>query len=151
MGYNFLMEVKILVQLLSHVQLLATPWTEAHQASLSIWSLLKITSIELLLPSNLLIFCHPLLLPSIFPSIKVFSNESVLRIRWSKYWCFSFNISPSNEYSGMISLQPVSHIRKLAQASYPQPSEGTQNENHNPRKLTKLITWTTTLPISMKL
>ena len=151
MGYNFLMEVKILVQLLSHVQLLATPWTEAHQASLSIWSLLKITSIELLLPSNLLIFCHPLLLPSIFPSIKVFSNESVLRIRWSKYWCFSFNISPSNEYSGMISLQPVSPIRKLAQASYPQPSEGTQNENHNPRKLTKLITWTTTLPISMKL
>ena len=83
-----------------------TPWTAACQASLSITnsqSLLKLRSIELVMPSNHLIFCHPLLLPpSIFPSIRVFSNESVLRTRWSKYWSFSFSISPSNEYSGLI-------------------------------------------------
>ena len=79
------------VQLLSHVQLLATPWTTAHQASLSItnsWSLLKLMSIKLVMLSNHLIFCCPLLLPSIFPSIRVFSNESALRIRWPKYWKF---------------------------------------------------------------
>ena len=91
----------------SRVQLFVTPWTSAHQASLSItnsWSLLKLMSIELVMPSNHLILCHPLsLLPSIFPSIRVFSNESVLRIRWPKYWSFSFSISPSNEYSGLIS------------------------------------------------
>ena len=84
-----------------------TPWTVAHQASLSItnsWSLLKLMSIASVMPSNHLILCHPLLLlPSIFPSIRVFSNKSVLCIRWSKYWSFSFNISPSNEYSGLIS------------------------------------------------
>ena len=84
-----------------------TPWTAARQASLSItnsWSLLKLLSIELVMPSNLLILCHPLLLPpSIFPSIRVFSNESVLHIRWPKYWSFNFSISPSNEYSGLIS------------------------------------------------
>ena len=84
-----------------------TTWTAARQASLSITnsgSLLKLMSIELVMPSNHLILCHPLLLPpSIFPNIKVFSNESVLRIKWPKYWCFSFNISPSNEYSGLIS------------------------------------------------
>ena len=84
-----------------------TPWTAAHQASLSItssWSLLKLTSIELVMSSNHLVLCHPLLLlPSIFPSIRVFSNESVLHIRWPKYWGFSFSISPSNEYSGLIS------------------------------------------------
>ena len=84
-----------------------TPWTAAHQASLSItnsWSLLKLMSIESVMPSNHLIFCHPLLLLlSIFPSIRVFSNESVLRNRWPKYWSFSFSISPSNEYSGLIS------------------------------------------------
>ena len=84
-----------------------TPWTAAHQASLSItnsWSLLKFMSIELVMPSNHLILCHPLLLPpSIFPSIRVFSNESVLHIRWPKYWNFSFGISPSNEYSGLVS------------------------------------------------
>ena len=95
------------VQSLSHVQLFATPWTAAHQASLSITnsqSLLKLMSIELVMPSNHLILCHSLLLlPSIFPSIRVFSNESVLHIRWRKYWSFSFNISPSNEYSGLIS------------------------------------------------
>ena len=87
----------------------ATPWTTAHQASLSIshsWSLLKLMSIKLVLPSNHLILCQPLLLlPSIFPSIRVFSNESVLRIRQPKYWSFSFSISPSNEYSGLISFR----------------------------------------------
>ena len=83
-----------------------TSWTAAHQASLSIansQSLLKLISIELVMPSNHLILCHPLLLlPSIFPSIRVFSNESVLRIRWPNYWSFSFSISPSNEYSGLM-------------------------------------------------
>ena len=98
-----------LVQLLSRVRLFATPWTAARQASLSItntWSLLKLMSIQLVMPFNHLILCHPLLLlPSIFPSIKVFPNESVLHIRWPKYWSFSFNISPSNEYSGLISFR----------------------------------------------
>ena len=98
-----------IVQLLGRAQLLVTPWTAAHQAFLSFtisWSLLKLMSIELVMPSNHLIRCCPLLLlPSIFPSIRVFSNESVLHIRWPKYWSFSFNISPSNEYSGMISFR----------------------------------------------
>ena len=97
------------VQSLSCVQLFATLWTAAHQASLSItnsWSLLKLKSIRSVMPSNHLILCHPLLiLPSIFPSIRVFSNESVLRIRWPKYWSFSFNISPSNEHPGLISFR----------------------------------------------
>ena len=95
------------VQLLSRVQLLATPWTAEHQASITnSRSLLKLMSIELVMPSNHLILCHPLLLPpSIFPSIRVFSNESVLRIRWPKYWSFSFGISPSSEYSGLISFR----------------------------------------------
>ena len=81
----------------------ATPWTAAHQASLSItnsWSLIKLMSIESVMPSNHLILCCPLLLPSIFPSIRVFSNESALHIRWPKYWSFSFNSSPSNEHPG---------------------------------------------------
>ena len=86
-----------------------TPWTAAHQASLSITNSqgsLKLMSIELVMPSNHLILCHPLLLPpSIFPSIRVFSNESVLHIRWPKYWSFSFSISPSNEHSGLISFK----------------------------------------------
>ena len=86
-----------------------TPWTAAHQASLSIansWSLPKLISIELVMPSNYLLFCCPLLLlPSISPSIRVFSNESVLHIRWPKSWTFSFNISPSNEHSGLISFR----------------------------------------------
>ena len=94
------------IQSLSHIRLFATPWTAARQASLSIinsWSLPKFTSIESVMPSNYLILCRPLLLPpSIFPSIRVFSNESVLHIRWPKYWSFSFSISPSNEYSGLI-------------------------------------------------
>ena len=97
------------VQALSHVRLFVTPWTAARQASLSItnsWSLLKLMSIESVMPSNHLIFCHPLLLPSlIFPSIKVFSSESVLCIRWPKYCHFSFSISPCNEYSGLISFR----------------------------------------------
>ena len=95
--------------MLSLVQLFVTPWTAAHQASLSItssWSLLKLLSIKLLMLSNHLILCHPLLLlPSIFPSIRVFPNESVLRIRWPKFWSFSFSISPSKEYSGLISFR----------------------------------------------
>ena len=97
------------VHSLSHVRLFATPWTTAHQASLPITksqSLLKLLSIESVMPSNHLILCCPLLLlPSIFPSIRVFSNESVLRIRWPKYWSFSFSISPSSEYSGLISFR----------------------------------------------
>ena len=97
-----------LVQLLSHVWHFATPWTAACQASLSItnsWSILKLMSINSVMPSNYLILCHPLLLlPSIFPSIRVFSSESVLCFRWPKYWSFTFSISPSNECSGLISL-----------------------------------------------
>ena len=97
------------VQLLSHVRLFATQWTAASQALLFIpnsWSLPKLMSIELVMPSNHLVLCRPLLLlPSIFPSIRVFSNESALRIRWPKYWSFSFSISPSNEYSRLISFR----------------------------------------------
>ena len=97
------------VQSLSRVRLFANPWTAACQASLSITNsrnLLRLMSIESVMPSNHLILCRPLLLlPSIFPNIRVFSNESVLRIRWPKYWSFSFNISPSNEHPGLISLQ----------------------------------------------
>ena len=97
------------VQLLSGVQLFVTPWTAIHQASLSIincWSLLKLMSIKLVMPSNHVFLCHPfLLLPSIFPSIRVFYNDSVLHISWSKYWSFSFSISPSNEYLGLISFK----------------------------------------------
>ena len=95
------------VQSLSHVRLFATPWTAAHQASLSItnsWSLLKLMSIKLMMPSNHLILCHPLLLlPSIFPSIRVFSSESGFYIMWPKDWSFSFSVNPSNEYSVLIS------------------------------------------------
>ena len=95
--------------MLSHVQLIATPWTSAHQASLSVTnsqSLPKLMSIESVMPSNYIILCHPLLFPpSIFPSIRVFPNESVLLIRWPKYWSFSFNISLSNEHLGLISFK----------------------------------------------
>ena len=97
------------VQSLSCVRLVVTPWTAARQASLSItnsWSLLKLMSIELVMPSNHLILCHPLLLSSsVFPSIRIFSNESVFRIRWPKYWSFSFSISPSSEHPGLISFR----------------------------------------------
>ena len=99
----------VVVQLFKHVQFFETPWTAADQTSLSITncrSSLKLMSIKSVMPSNHLILCHPLLLlPSIFPSIRVFSKESVLCIRWPKYWSFSFSISPSNEYSGLISFR----------------------------------------------
>ena len=102
------------VQSLSHVCLFATPWTEAHQSSLSITNsrnLLKLMSIESVMPSNHLILCHPLLLPPpILSSIRVCSSESVLRIRWPKYWSFSFSISPSNEYSGQSFLRMDSDL-----------------------------------------
>ena len=98
---------KVSVQLLNCVRLFVTPWTAAHQASLSITnsqSLLKLMPIESVMPSNHLILCLPLLLlPSVFPSIRVFSSESVFRIRWPKYWRVNVSISPSNEYSGLIS------------------------------------------------
>ena len=98
-----------LVQSLSHVRLFATPGTAAHQASLSITnskSFLKLMSIKSVMPSSHLILCRPLLLlPSIFPSFRVFSNESVLHIRWTNYWSFSFSISASSEYSGLISFK----------------------------------------------
>ena len=101
--------VPVLVQSLHLVPLCTTPWITAREASLSItnsWSLLKLMSIESVMPSNHLILCHPLLLlPSIFPSIRVFSNESALCIRWPKYLSFSFNISPSNEHPGLISFR----------------------------------------------
>ena len=117
------------VQSLSHVQLFVTPWTAACQASLSItnsWSLLKLMSIESVMPSNLLILCCPLLLsPSIFASIRVISNESALRIRWSKDWNFSFSISPSNEYLGLISFR-VDWLDLLA-------VQGTQESSPTPQ------------------
>ena len=101
--------VVAVVQSLSCVQLIVTPWTAAHQASLSFtisWSLLKLICIDLVMPSNHLVLCCPLLLlPSIFPSIRVISNESVLRIRLPKYWSCSFSISSSNDYSGLISFR----------------------------------------------
>ena len=104
---NMYMILIVVVQSLSRVQLFVTPWTAICQASLSFsisWSLLKLMSIESVMPSNHLNLCHPLLLlPSVFPSIRVFSNESALYIRWPKYWSFSFSISPSNQYSGLIS------------------------------------------------
>ena len=105
-AYRFLKRQVNSVQSLGCVRLFSTPWTTAHQASLSITncrSLPKPMSIESVMPSNHLILCHPLLLlPSIFPNIRVFSNESALRIRWPKYWSFSFNIGPSSEYPGLI-------------------------------------------------
>ena len=105
--YIFSLSLSVVVQSFSCIQLFVTPWTAACQASLSITnsqSLLNLMSIESVMPSNHLIFCWPLLLlPSILPSIRIFSNESVLSMRWPKYWSFSFSISPSNEYSGLIS------------------------------------------------
>ena len=104
--WMILSKVVTTVQFISRVQLLATPWTTAQQASLSITNsqgLLKVICIESVIPPNRVILCCPLLLvPSILPSVSIFSNESVLHIRWPKYWSFSFSISPSNEYSGLI-------------------------------------------------
>ena len=97
------------VRSLSHIRLFATPWTAARQVSLSLTNsrnLLRLISIESVMPSNHLVLCHPLFVPpSIFPSIRVFSNESLLRIRWPKYWSFNLNISPSNEHPGLISFR----------------------------------------------
>ena len=97
------------VQSLISVPLFVTPWTAVHQASLSVtnyWNLFKLMSIESVMPSNYFILCHPLLLlPSIFPSIRIFPNVSLLRIRWPKYWSFSFSIRPSNEHSGLLSFR----------------------------------------------
>ena len=111
-SHSLLCPILLLLLLFSHqsyLGLFVTPWTAAHQASLSFTisqSLLRLMSIESVMPSNHLILCHPLLfLPSVFPSIRIFSNESVLHIRWPKYWSFSFSISPSNEYSGLISFR----------------------------------------------
>ena len=107
--WMILSKVVTTVQFISRVQLLATPWTTAQQASLSITNsqgLLKVICIESVIPPNRVILCCPLLLvPSILPSVSIFSNESVLHIRWPKYWSFSFSISPSNEYSGLIFLR----------------------------------------------
>ena len=117
------------VQSLNRFRLFATPWTSAHQASLFIiisQSLCKLMSIELVMPSNYLILCHPLfLLPSIFPRVRVFSSESTLHIRWPKYWSFSFSISPSNEYSGLISFRiawfDLLAVQRTLQESSPAP------------------------------
>ena len=111
--YLWLSDFPSSVQLLSRVQLFVTPWTAARQAFLTITnsqSLLKLMSIESVMPSNHLILCRSLLPPSIFPSFRVFSNESVLHIRWPKYWSFSVSISPSDEYSGLISLGLIGWI-----------------------------------------
>ena len=108
MGRLALLLVGAVVQSLGHVRLFEIPWTAACQASLSFTisqSLLKLMSIESEMLSNYLILCYPLLLPLVFPSIRVFSNESALHIRWPKYWSFSFSISPSNDYSGLISFR----------------------------------------------
>ena len=107
-GWSCSIEKNGIVQSLSHVWLFVTPWTAAHQAFLSFTvslSLLKLMSIESVMPSNHLILCRPLLLPSIFPSIRLLSSELALCIRWSKYWSFGFSVSPSNEYSELISFR----------------------------------------------
>ena len=108
-SFCFFIGIHMYFSSVNHIQLFVIPWTAVYQAYLSItnsWRLLKLMSIELVMPSNHLILCHPLLLlPSNFLSIRVFSNESVLPIRWPKYWSFSFSISPSNEYSGQLSFR----------------------------------------------
>ena len=125
------------VQSLSHVRLFATPWTAARQTSLPITnsrSLLKLMSIELVIPSNHFIFCYPLLLlPSIFPNIRVFSNESISHIRWPKFWSFSFSISPSNEYSEQTGLDLLAVQGILKSSSTPQ-----FKSNYNYHKILEL-------------
>ena len=120
-------------QLLSHVQLFATSWTAARQTSLSITSspsLPKFIFTESVMPSNHLILCHPLLLaPSIFPSIRVFSNESVLHIRWPKYWSFTFSISPSSEYPGLISFR-IDWLELLAVQGFSRVFSNTTVQKH---------------------
>ena len=138
--------VVVVVQSLSHVWLFATPGTAALQASLSFTisqSLLKLTSIESMMPSNHLILCHPLLfLSSIFPSIKVFSNESALCIRWSKYWSFSFSISTSNEYPGLISFR-MDWLHLLVVQGTLQKSSPTSQFESIRKNQTQLSNWTT--------
>ena len=126
------------VQLLSHVQLFVTPRTAARQASLSITnsrSLFKLMSIESVMPSSRLILCHPLLLPSIFPSIRVFSNKSVLHIRWPKYWSCSFKISPTNEHPGQYASKfgklSSGHRTGKGQFSFQLPKKGNAKECSN--------------------
>ena len=129
LGYKTLQAV---VQFLSHVRLFATPWTAACQASLSFtisWSLLKLMSIESVMPSNHFILCRPLLLlPSVFPSIRVFSNESALHIRWPKYWSFSFSISLSNKFLELISFR-IDWLDLLAIQGTPKSSAAPQFES----------------------
>ena len=135
-----------LVQSLSPVRLSATPWIAARQASLSIinsWSLHKPMSIESVMPSSHLILCHPLLLPSIFPSIRVFSNEPALHMRWPKYWSFSFNISPSNEYSGLISFR-IDWLDLLAVQGLSRVFSNTTLQEHNSSALSFLYSPTLT-------
>ena len=126
------------VQLLSCVRLFATPWTVAHQASLSFtnsWSLLKLVSIESVMPSNYLILCHPLLFPpSIFPSLRVFSNVSVLPIRWPKHWGFSFSISPSSEYSGLVSFRIDLMDRLAVQGTLESPLDSREIRPVHPKR-----------------
>ena len=135
------------VQSLSRIQLPVTPWTAAHQASLSITdsqSLLKLMSIELVMASNHLILCHPLLLSlSIFPSLRVFSSESVLHIRWPKYWSFSFIISPSNEHPGLISFR-IDWFDLAIQANSQEPSPTPQFKSINSSALSFLYSPTLT-------
>ena len=131
-----------------------TPWTAARQASLYItnsWSLLKLMSIESVMSSNHLILCHPLLLmPPIFPSIRVFSSESALRIRWSKYWSSSFSISPSNEYSGLISFK-IDWFDLLAKAKKKKKLSIFKNFEmlENFRKVERIVQWIPTYPSHM--
>ena len=126
--------ISVVLKSLSHVWLFPIPWTAACQVSLSFTisqSLLKLMSIELVMPSNYLILFHPfLLLPSIFPSIRVFSNELALHIRWPKYWNFSFSISPSNEYSGLISFR-IDRLDLLAVQGTQESCPGPQFKNIN--------------------
>ena len=132
----------VVVQSLSHVQIFVTSWTAPHQDSQSFtisWSLLKLTSIESVMPSNHLILRHPLLLPSVFPIIRVFSSESVLHIRWLKYCSLSFSISPSNEYLGLISFR-IDWFDLLAvqgtQESFPAPQfESISKDFSRPERL----------------
>ena len=125
----------VVVQSVSRVWLFATPWTTARQVSLSFtisWSLLKLMFIESLIPFNHFILCHPLLLPSVFPSIRVFSNESAVCIRWPKYWCFSFSFSPSNEYSGLISKSTwIVRVQNTFPLPTPNQNKQTKPQTHN--------------------
>ena len=134
------------LQSLSCVRLFGTPWTAACLASLSFTisrSLLKLMSVELVMPSIHLILCHPLLLPSVFPSLRVFSNESALCIRWPKYWSFSFSISPSNEYSGLISFRIDWFDLLAAQGTFKSLLQHHSSKASNLRACDKFVTKST--------